>query len=185
MRLVLTVMLSYFVGSCAYEPEDPGLCKLNCSKAIIGVNDRPMKIELKTATQGITCNAERAGQSLNDPLLAHFLIYESFNDGVENGGKRPVPNLSIEPIVNGLRSELPEHNPNVVIEGNNFIPARYKGIVTPKSNWCSDSCGIVTLEVFARCPPTGFSSDVGIQIHTGALYSDEAIFGVNTQDPDN
>ncbi len=185
MRMLINLLLVLGLGACSYEPEDPGLCKLNCSKAIIGGNDRPMKFELKTTTQDITCAAQAAGEALSEPLLTHFLVYESYNDGLEDGGKRPVPSLSIDPIVNGLRSELPEHNPNVVINGDTFTPARYKGIVTPKSNWCSDSCGIVTLEVFPRCPPPGTTSEVGIQIHTGALYSNEAVFSISTEDPNN
>jgi len=145
-----------------------------------------MSITLKTATQNIACPSGAAGQAISDPLFVQFLVAEAFNNGGEVAGQRPVPNISIEPIVNGLRSDLPEHNPNVEINGNIFTPARYKGIITPKDNWCTDSCGIVTVEVAAACPPAGSSSDLSVQMHSGALYSvDPAVFTISTQDDTN
>lgn len=183
LRFALMISLINLGWSCSYKPEDPGLCKLNCTDAIIGSNDVPLSMSLKSNTNAITCSAAAAGQVINDPFFAQFLIAESFDSGAEIPGQRPVPFISVEPIVNGLRSDLPEHNPNVEINGNIFTPARYKGIITPKDNWCSDSCGVVTLEVAAVCPPAGSSSDVSIQMHTGALYSDIATFTVTTLAP--
>lgn len=183
MRPLFILMLSLLLAHCAYKPEDAGLCKLNCSDAIIGGADPNMVIELKSKVSAITCSVASQGQPLADPLLVQFVAAERYDVGQASEGKRPVPNLSFEPIVNGLRSELEVHNPNVTIENGVFTPARYKGIVTPKSNWCTDSCGVATLEVFAVCPPPGQSGEVGIQIHTGALYSEEiANFTISTED---
>lgn len=181
MRLALITVLA----SCSYKPEDPGLCKLNCTNAIITGNDTPMTFTLKSQVNNITCASGAAGNALSDPFVVQFLVAETFDDGTPTGGRRPVPNISVEPIVNGLRSDLPEHNPNVEINGTVFTPARYKGIITPKDNWCTDTCGVVTMEVVAKCPPASTTSDVGIQMHSGALYSDLAIFSVDTQAPTN
>ena len=95
----------------------------------------------------------------------------------------PVPTVSMEPVISGIMSDNPEHNPNVVIENGVFTPARYKGIVTPQENWCSDACGVVTMEVFADCPEVGETTEVKAQVHTGALFSDEATVQVTTQEP--
>ncbi len=185
MRYLILLCLSLAAAHCAYKPEDAGLCKLNCSSAIIGGNDSPMAIELKTGVSDLSCSlaAGARGEVYPDPLLAQFNAVEKFDDGTDGGGKRPVPFLSFEPIVNGSRSELPVHNPNVTITDNVFTPARYKGIATLKSNWCTDTCGVGTLEVFAVCPPPGKSSQIGMQIHSGALYSEIAVFNIST--PDN
>ncbi|HYX39024.1 MAG TPA: hypothetical protein VE954_38460 [Oligoflexus sp.] len=182
-RYALIMSVIPFTWNCSYKPEDPGLCKLNCSGAIIGSNDVPLSMSLKSATTQVTCDAGAAGQVINDPFFAQFLISEAFEAGTAAPGQRPVPFISIEPIVNGLRSDLPEHNPNVEINGDIFTPARYKGIITPKDNWCSDTCGVVTIEVAAVCPPAGSSSDISIQMHSGALYSDIATFTATTLSP--
>jgi hypothetical protein len=182
LRYVLMMSLINVALGCSYKPEDPGLCKLNCSSAIIGSNDVPLSMKLQSATNSVTCSAAAAGQVINDPFFAQFLVAEAFDAGGDTPGQRPVPFISIEPIVNGLRSDLPEHNPNVEINGNIFTPARYKGIITPKDNWCSDTCGVVTVEVAAVCPPPGSSSEISIQMHSGALYSDIATFITTTLD---
>jgi len=180
LRYVLMMPLINLALGCSYKPEDPGLCKLNCSSAIIGSNDVPLSLTLKSSTNAVTCSANAAGQVINDPFFAQFLVAEAFDVGGDVPGQRPVPFISVEPIVNGLRSDLPEHNPNVEINGDIFTPARYKGIITPKDNWCSDTCGVITVEVAAVCPPAGASSDISIQMHSGALYSDIATFTTTT-----
>jgi hypothetical protein len=179
-RPISWIAMLSLASACSVEPEDPGLCKLNCTNAIIGSNDVPLSMTLQTSTSTVTCAAGAAGQVINDPFFAQFLVAEAFDTGGDTPGQRPVPFISVEPIVNGLRSDLPEHNPNVEINGNVFTPARYKGIITPKDNWCSDTCGVVTVEVAAVCPPAGSSSEVTIQMHSGALYSDVATFTTTT-----
>jgi hypothetical protein len=182
LRYVWLLSLINLGAGCSYKPEDPGLCKLNCSSAVIGSNDSPLSLTLQSATNSVTCGPSAAGQVISDPFFAQFLVAEAFDSGTEKTGQRPVPFISVEPIVNGLRSDLPEHNPNVEINGNIFTPARYKGIITPKDNWCSDTCGVVTIEVAAVCPPAGSTSEISIQMHSGALYSDVATFSATTLD---
>lgn len=183
MRSFALFILATWLSNCAYKPEDAGLCKLNCSDAIIGGNDSSMVIDLKSKVNSISCPTAAANATVPDPLLVQFVIAEKFDEGGGKQGKRPVPSLSFEPIVNGLRSEEEIHNPNSPKVDGVFTPARYKGVVTPKTNWCTDSCGVATLEIFARCPDAGETSEIGVQVHTGALYSDEiAVFSVSTKD---
>ncbi len=165
--------------ACAEKPEDAGLCSLNCSNAIVGPIEG--SIEIMAQSSGITCAAAAANAPLNDPLTFYFSIVDRFdNDGIERS--TPIPNVSVEPIVNGLMSGLAEHNPNVVIDGSTYTPARYKGIITPKDNWCSDTCGVTIMEVFAVCPPPGEVSNVNMKIHSGALFSDDASVAIQTQE---
>jgi len=130
LRYVLLGSLINLGAGCSYKPEDPGLCKLNCSSAIIGTNDIPLSMTLQSTTNSVTCAAGSAGQVISDPFFAQFLVAEAFDSGSDTPGQRPVPFISVEPIVNGLRSELPEHNPNVGFNGNVFSPARDKCIHT-------------------------------------------------------
>ncbi len=191
MRVASLLLIGLMAAQCSYESAEPGLCKLNCSKSIITGSDSVFAIKKKSLDQTVTCAADAAGQDLAEPFVAQFVIGEAF-PGLPKGTEtpqefRPVPYISFEPIVNGLRSEDPARSPNVTQVGNVFTPARYKGIVTPKDNWCTDTCGVATVEVFGRCPGQGAESAVTIQIHSGSLYNDQentAIFTVNTLEPD-
>jgi len=174
-------VLITLLTACSEEPEDPGLCSLNCNKAIIG----PIEAQILAvqATQNIVCPASLALGPVPDPLLFQFVISSTYDTIIDPTSKQmPLPSVSIEPIALGLRSSLPEHNPNVSINGNIFTPARYKGIVTPASNWCSDSCGVVAVELVALCPPPGESSDITVQIRTGSLFSEPYNVTVSTVD---
>jgi hypothetical protein len=169
-----------FSSGCGHKPDDPGLCPLNCSKALIGPIEG--QIEVVHATQDLICPAASALAPVTDPLMFQFRISESF--ATDFGDKQvPLPSVSVEPIVNGLRSDQPEHNPNVEINGDVFTPARYKGVVTPSENWCSDACGIVSMEIVPLCPPVGESSGLTIQVHSGALYSDPYEVTISTAEP--
>lgn len=170
----------FFVCACSVKPDDPGLCKLNCAKAVIAGNDIGMKIEFTTTPVAVSCPAAAGGQPLTDAFFVQFLVSEEFDNGTDVKGHRPVPNVSIEPITDGSRSDLPAHNPNVAISGTFYNPERYKALITPKDNWCTDSCGVVSLEVFGQCPAPGGNTELGVQIHTGALYSNEMVFPINT-----
>lgn len=175
-------ILVVLLGSCSEEPEDSGLCRLNCNKAIIG----PIEAEIRVVqvNQNIVCPTALALGPVLEPLLFQFVISSTYDTIVDPNPKQiPLPSVSIEPIALGSRSGLPEHNPNVLIEGNVFTPARYKGIVTPASNWCSDSCGVVAVELVALCPPPGETSDISVQIRTGSLFSEPYNVSVSTAEP--
>lgn len=170
MKIHGILFSSLILGACSFTPEEPGLCKLNCGSAIIGGNDSVMDILLQTATPATACTPAQVGQTIG-PYSAQFVIGEKFDDGTPEGGFRPVPNISIEPLINGIRPNLNNEN-----DGDD----RYRGILTPKENWCSDSCGVISLQVASVCPPVNGNNDLSIQVHSGALYSDEATFTITT-----
>ncbi len=187
MRRLILTLVAIISASCQYEPEQPGLCKLSCSKAAITGNDAAIQIQRKSSDLALTCSAAAEGQDIEEPFVAQFLIGEVFTGVTDDTEEiRPIPSVSFEPIVNGLRSDDPTRSPNTTIVNNQITPARYKGIVTPKDNWCTDTCGVATIEVFARCPPTGATSELTVQIHSGANFSDDentATFTVSTLEP--
>ena len=154
MKRILLLVISICLSTCSTKPSDPGLCPLSCGSAAIGPIEANM--ELMAQSSGVTCDASQAGQPLSNPLTFYFRVAETIeSNGVES--ILPKPSVSIEPIVNGAMSGATADNPNVTIENGVYTPARYKGILTPKDNWCSDSCGVVTMEVVPICPPAGES----------------------------
>lgn len=172
-------ILSLILTTCSEKPSDAGLCSLSCGSAVIGAVDA--NLELMGQATGVTCDASQAGLPLSNPLTFYFRVSETINvNGVES--ILPKPTVSIEPIVNGSMSGEVADNPNVTIDGTVYTPARYKGIITPKENWCSDACGVVTMEVVAVCPPAGEASEVNVQVHSGASFSETAAVTIQTQD---
>lgn len=178
MRILLrlaALSLVLFSPACSYQPEDAGQCKLTCGSAIIGGNDLTMSITVKNETPTVACAATAAGMPTGG-YRSMFLIGESIKDQAgQEVAVRPVPNISIEPIIIGQRA---------TIENGETDPA-YQGIRTPRSNWCSDACGVVSLESVPLCPPPGISTEYSVQVHSGALFSEPAVYEISTEEPDD
>lgn len=170
--LTLLFFTFSFLAACSYQPEDPGQCKLVCGSAIIAGNDPQFSIELKTGLVATECGTAMAGNAVG-PYRTEFLIGEAIKDqNGANAGIRPVPNLSIEPIVVGNRP---------TVNNENDADSRYKGLLTLRDNWCSDACGVVTLDTVGLCPGPGASDELSIQIHSGALFSNPAVYKIATK----
>ncbi len=179
-QLIFQTLILSSIVACSYQPEDPGQCKLTCSSAIIGGSDATgdqaiFQFELKTVPPAYTCAAGSVGQAIQG-ARAGFVLYENLfaQDGTSIISKRPVPNISIEPMVNGAMADIDNGETN---------PA-YRGIRTPRSNWCTDACGVATMEIVPVCPPQGMTSENTLQLHSGSLFSESAKFPVSTEEPD-
>ena len=158
-----------------------------------------MKQEITNNTEDLTysCSSANAGLALN-PTLIYFTITRdiaqvqteaSDAESGEGGGteegmvyNQPVPYASIEPVVNGIMSDEETDNPNSPLIDGVRVPIRYQGIATPSSDWCSDSCGVVGVEVAFRCPAAGETAQNTVQIHSGALFSKPVNINVTTEE---
>ena len=172
--LVLILVGNFY--ACSYTPDsDPGQCRITCSKAVIGGNDEVFSMKVKSGKSGTQCAPSAVGATIG-PFNALFLIGEAIID--ENKavvGTRPVPNISIEPVLIGNRPGLGNTNDDDI---------RYQGLYTLQDNWCSDACGVVKLDIASVCPGVGTSNDLSVQIHSGALFSEFAIFPISTVAPE-
>ena len=59
--------------------------------------------------------------------------------------------------------------------GSNFrdasvTPHTHAGIVTPKSEWCSDSCGIMSIDIWPVCVRGGLNR-VSLSVRSGGIFS--------------
>ncbi len=86
--------------------------------------------------------------------------------------RQPVRGLAFEPIVvSGLMSGARTDDENADKEAGNVVnPFKYAGIVTPKSEWCTDSCGVATVELWPLCV-SGLTNNINFLVHSGATYS--------------
>lgn len=57
-------------------------------------------------------------------------------------------------------------------------PYQMAGLVTGKSQWCSDACGIMVVEVWPMCLP-GAENPLSVQVRSGGIVSDVARAVVN------
>lgn len=159
-RYTFTALFALSVAaSCAKKPDDPGQCKLSCDQAIIASND--VAFAIRATATNLTLQCTTPG-NFNRPIDATFLV--SQDTGTPEAPRRtPVPFASVNPIVYGDLAPVGDPNPE----------ANYQGILTPKSDWCSDSCGVVTMQLLPVCPPTGVSAQVVVALGSGPLQSDQ------------
>lgn len=184
-RLVLALNLGILtLAACSVKPDEPGLCALKCGGAIIGPADPGVKIIKKTKDPQITCDKGLAAPQDFRPIQVQFQVVEEVDGATGTGGGdqpssnkpvRGIPFISIEPVVTGAVSQttFPEGGEN---------DSRYAGLRTARSNWCSDSCGLVSVELVPTCLTAGSVSTVNVQVHSGALYSEPIEITVTTPD---
>jgi hypothetical protein len=83
---------------------------------------------------------------LDGPVTVKFLAVRKITDGDGNSSEQPVPALGFDPIITGLMDN--DATDASLLTGENGAGAfRYAGVVTPKTKWCSDSCGVMSVEI--------------------------------------
>ena len=175
MKVAFFILLAATIGvSCSVKPSsDPGLCSLSCSDAIITGNQ--YKIEGVYGDFNVECSG-----AFTSPQLAFFRVIEEVSIDGETV-KRPVPNVSVQPLISGNFDAT--KTDSSLLDGNgDVVDYKYTGIVTPKDKWCSDSCGVVALEVWPNCPAVGYDNPVNIRVHSGSLFSDNITISISNPD---
>ena len=188
MRTRFSIFLTIFLlQSCSASPEGVGgVCSLDCSAAKLGSSD--FTISQLSPDVNIACGGTVTGtRSLSGPLVAQFKITKTVNDSVggeESSREVPISGVSIQPQVLGVMDDAATAAEFKAADGS-IQPYRYAGIVTPSSEWCSDTCGIVTLEIQPLCVQNS-TNEVRVSIHSGALHPSEeqnVVLSVVHEDP--
>jgi hypothetical protein len=159
-RLLRSMLLAFalLAATACRAPEDenyPGYCRLSCSNTSIGASNFRFNSILFPADYSCL-----KGETDSWTTLAKWVVTSPI---------RRVDNTEVE-------VERPAISFSPRFGGGWYDPA-YKdsgGIVTPESEWCSDSCGVATVTVSVMCPPEDDEIDfkyiVGIQ--SGAVVSE-------------
>lgn len=102
----------------------------------------------------------------------------------------PVNNISIQPFVIGPVYEYATNDENATVKrdeatktATEVTPYKFAGVVTPKSQWCSDGCGVITMEVHFECL-AGASAGTGVAIQSGSIMSEYQSFDIKHVKPD-
>ena len=62
-------------------------------------------------------------------------------------------------------------------------PYTYAGVVTPKSEWCSDSCGIMSVDIWPVCVKGGLNK-VNLSVRSGGVFSNSVSIEITNESAD-
>ena len=160
-KIFMLACIEMLIQGCGTKPDEGGKCALQCGDAIIGANDPSFKIETWAQNTKISCSRELAGQKLQKyPTSLKFLAYRDLGPA-GGGAKQPVPSMAFSANSSGSMLEA----------------------VTPKGDWCSDACGVMTVDFVPTCPQSGSVFDVSVFVNSGALKSDIVTISIETEKP--
>ncbi len=158
------ILLVLSLSACAVQPDagSEGKCNLDCSSTAIG---SASGIGIKTITTDYTlnCGAVTTPYSLGRPVTVKFKIYNEqggdvFDPGADDGQfnvEIPITNISVTPEILGVRDACATSTDVATVSGSagncTVDPYEYHGIVTPRAEWCSDSCGVAVVEYVPVC----------------------------------
>jgi hypothetical protein len=192
---LMTLLLLLVTVSCSSEgdPELPGECQLVCGSAKISANDN-VRFRILSSPADLTCVGVASGTTADaaGPITIEMIVekprvlkYKSpfgtdESPETETANWQSVGGVIFEPVITGLMAAGKTSPENATIEGAVVTPFKYAGIVTPKSEWCTDSCGVARVEIWPTCVG-GSSSPVGVQFHSGGLYSKTIDYTMNSE----
>lgn len=170
-KLALIILVGTALASCSSKPSDgPGLCSLDCGSAIIGSQDYGIEPLIEDINYRCFENQVHGEASLK---WAVFKKSKTEGQGTE---KIAVPNISISPYIVGAVRTTDD-------DGNDIGADDYQGALTPSDNFCSDSCGTISIKVNFLCPAED-RSEVSVYLFSGALKSDKVLINVESPGED-
>jgi hypothetical protein len=166
--------------SAETDPDQPGTCNLSCKSPKVGGVNYTIA-PLATAGIEYTCTGNKGEvREFGGPVQIRYRVYEErtpfpplkaqsvgeagpadaqADPQAGQGGQGTAPveeavqiprgGIGFEPWIFGSASgnrTNPEH-----VDGQTITPYKFAGVVTPKEEWCSDSCGVMTYEVWPLC----------------------------------
>ena len=201
--LEITLAFTVFQSCLAGKPATPGLCSVSCKDAVFAspyAKIEPLDKEMSDIE--VQCSADFGNESSMDmdrAVTIRFKVYEpapNTNSPDTTNSPRskhqnfdePRPGITFEPeILSGILSPTRSSTENVsevTDEETNkteYFPSRYIGIVTPKSQWCTDSCGTASIEIWPVCVK-GSENQVIFSAHSGAKAMETPITYTFTND---
>lgn len=171
----------------AEDENYPGLCTLSCDGAkILPPGDYAIEPLFETAAFSYTCYVPGP---LPKPELLKFRVINKATDeadkkfgGVQGDEGSPLASVRVNVSTTGyVWSDDPELNKVAKPEEGKL--GEYTGIATTQDQWCSDSCGVISVSVHLVCPGpdqslngalnvssgvTGFSTEVEVSNETEA-----------------
>lgn len=163
--------------SCGSKSET-ALCELRCGNAIIGDSTNHLLTAI-SPSRNVVCSGLG---STERPFPGLFTVEDtSAASSIFDGGEpspRRTPGISLRPIVDGNLDACATHPSNGTVEdmgtaGCSVDPFEVHGISTPRADWCTDTCGVATLQYVPFC--SGIEGTTVIRAQSGGLFSDNGV----------
>lgn len=135
------------LSTCSGEVENIAECSLDCGGSINAVSG--ITITALNSDVTATCN----GNNLDRAMEVYFLV---------EGNSLPRPAIGFKPVFTGTFDS----------RRNDQTEAEFKGIESPKEQWCSSSCGVIKLKIWPKCEQ-GESLSHKLMLISGSIASDE------------
>jgi hypothetical protein len=184
---IAAVLFMTGLAACAGNADpDSNSCKLSCSNARPA--DIGFSVQLMSLNEEWTCKLKE-GTAINmpKPVRARYRIVDKRVPNVgsddESPGTigQPRSGIIFQPLVSGIVNDAKSNPENVTLttdaDGITTVDrAEWGGVATPKSEWCTDSCGVATIDVWPVCIG-GITNTVTVDIAAGAIIPEErAVF---------
>ena len=159
---VLGVLTMALWACSAPEDDNTGYCRLSCSETSLAASN--YKIALRIAPDDFACTADAVGEAVSSNVK--WLITAPI-DRIGGGSSAEVERSAIGFNVSfGGSPKFIDTTP----AGNTDEPG-HLGVITPQSEWCSDSCGLATVAVTGTCSADK-DIDYSIALNSGAAVSE-------------
>jgi hypothetical protein len=156
---VLTIALW---GCSAPEDENAGYCRLSCSETSLAASN--YKIAPRIVPDDFACTAAEVDEAVSGNIK--WLITAPI-DRIGGGSSAEVERSAIGFNVSfGGSPKFTDTTPAV-----NTDEPGHLGVITPQSEWCSDSCGLATVAVTGTCSADK-DIDYSISLNSGAAVSE-------------
>ena len=160
---VLGVLTMALWACSAPEDENTGYCRLSCSETSLAASN--YKIASRIAPEDFACTAAEVDKAV--PISVKWLITSPI-DRIGGGGAT----TDIERSAISFNVDF-SGGPKFIDTtpaGNTDEPG-HLGVITPQSEWCSDSCGLATVAVTGTCSADK-DIDYSIALNSGAAVSE-------------
>ncbi len=185
-KTILVSGIGLLLSVCAPTPDPsaPGNCTLSCgNKTKIAAADMRIRfLDLPGDAMSLSCQGVADGEDYPGSIAVQFVIEstkaadlpasqipaadgsEKTPDPLVKDVGMPAAGISFEPIV--VSGWTGPYNPD-------STRLRYRGIVTSQDQWCTDSCGVGSVELIPTCKSS--SNVISLNIHSGAATSNATI----------
>ncbi len=148
--------------SCSAEPQGQGFCAISCSGETIAPSDYKIEFIGKGEDLALSCEGIQTGNPYPSevPLRFRFLkkVPTKKGDSTTTDTYTPVSGIDYEVVV--VSGRMAQDNPT-------DPAAKYRGILTPMEEWCTDSCGVGGIDLLPTCLDD--DQTVSILVRSGAV----------------
>ena len=158
-RVIVLLVISGVLNTCAGDVEGDADCPRDCSNSI---NATPM-MSFNNLTQGIGLDCRGVPEGHQTSVEALFQVTGQGAGGQEED--LPKASIAIRPVM-----------PQICIsnqgEGTGDNEEQYRCVETPKDEWCSNECGLISVKFTVACSG-GTTRTASLHLASGGQVSKE------------